>query len=115
MITELLSRGARVRALPGAPAFSIHLVNRGMGHPSQSVTVLRRPSISAWQALIGHTSAKITERYAMVAPGKLIGAADILGPAQASAREHVENEKREPTIRRADRVAGSLGKRKTAG
>ena len=67
------------------------------------------------QALIGHTSARTTERYAMAAPGKLMGAVDVLGRAQASAREHVENEKNERTTRGADRVTGWLGKREGCG
>jgi len=67
------------------------------------------------QALIGHTSAKTTERYAMAPPAKLMRAVEVLGRAQASAREHVENEKREGTTRRTDCLAGSLSKAKAAG
>ena len=67
------------------------------------------------QALIGHTSARTTERYAMAAPAKLMRAAEVLGRAQASAREHVENEKRDGRTRGVGRVAGSLGKGKAAG
>jgi integrase len=80
-------------------------------------TTLRagRGDLADVQALIGNTSARTTERYPMATPAKLLRAAEVLGRAQASAREHVENEKREGTTGGADRVAGSLGRRKAAG
>jgi site-specific recombinase XerD len=53
------------------------------------------------QELIGHTSAKTTERYAMAAPQKLIGAVGALNQAWERARENVENEQRQAETRRA--------------
>ncbi len=41
------------------------------------------------QELIGHTSARTTERYAMVAPHKLMGALGALNRAWTRARENV--------------------------
>jgi hypothetical protein len=47
--TALLSRGSQVRALPGAPTFSESFEKSRPRLPSQPVTPLLRPSISAWQ------------------------------------------------------------------
>jgi integrase len=52
------------------------------------------------QQLVGHTSPRTTERYAAVAPGKLIAAKDLLETAISRARENV-------TAREAERGASA--------
>jgi len=59
------------------------------------------------QELVGHTSAKTTARYAMVAPEKLIGALGALNRAWDRARTNVERERAEVEARGTARVAAS--------
>jgi integrase/recombinase XerD len=51
------------------------------------------------QELVGHTSTRTTERYAMVAPHKLLGALDALNRAWTRARENVERQRAEAEAR----------------
>ena len=58
------------------------------------------------QELVGHTSAKTTARYAMVAPQKLVGALDALNRAWSRARDNIEKARNEAS-RGTNRVAGA--------
>jgi len=60
------------------------------------------------QELVGHTSAKTTERYAMVSPVKLMGAVGALEKAWAQARESADDSRLDPEARGTDRVARPL-------
>ena len=53
------------------------------------------------QELIGHTSAKTTERYAMVATEKIMGAVGVLDRAYTKARSNVEEQRAEKQARGA--------------
>ena len=60
------------------------------------------------QERVGHTSSKTTERYPMVAPGKLMGALDALNRARTRARENVTAQGVQTGSRGTDRVAAAV-------
>ena len=67
------------------------------------------------QELVGHTNAKTTERYAMVAATKLLGAVRALNRARSRAQANVDKERGDAKARGTQRVAGSATRRESAG